>query len=358
MFWKKTYIIIAVIVVLLIIFRLALPTLVKNYVNKTLEELPGYTGHVEDIDISLYRGAYKIDGLVLEEEGGNPKYPFLRIAETDLSVEWKSLFKGKLVGEVVMNSPRMNFVAAKEEKKDSTGEATTEHWSEIVKDLMPITINRFTVNDGKLAYLDFNEKPAVDLHINNMRLVALNLANVEEAGTKLPSTVRLTGTSIGGGTLKGSMKANLLKEIPDFDLNAQLTKVDLTSINSFIKAYGKFDVERGRMDLYTELKLMDGQMNGYVKPFFENVKVLNWEKDRKEDGIFRAAWEAIAGLFTEVAENQKRDQIATKVPIEGNINQPDTDATTTFLNILRHAFIKAFNKGIEAEAATAAAKEE
>jgi hypothetical protein len=146
------------------------------------------------------------------------------------------------------------------------------------------------------------------------------------------------------------MKANLLQEIPDFDMDAQLTNVDLTSINDFIKAYGKFDVERGSMALYSELKLKDGQLDGYVKPFFENVKVLNWEKDKEEDGIFRAAWEAVAGLFTEVAENQPRDQIATKVPIEGNIKQPDTDATTTFLNILRHAFIKAFNKGIEAEA--------
>ncbi|WP_276497114.1 hypothetical protein [Pontibacter litorisediminis] len=77
-------------VLLLIALRLALPYLVKDYVNRTLEGLPGYTGHVADIDLHLYRGAYAIDGLVLEEEGGNPDHPFLRIPRTDLSIVGRS----------------------------------------------------------------------------------------------------------------------------------------------------------------------------------------------------------------------------------------------------------------------------
>ncbi|MDO6388683.1 DUF748 domain-containing protein [Pontibacter sp. BT731] len=357
MILRKSYKILAFLVLLLIAFRVALPYLVKDYVNKTLNELPGYTGHVEDIDISLYRGAYAIDHLVLEEEGGNPKYSFLNIPRTDLSVEWKSLLKGKLVGEVVMQDPVLNMVEVK--KAAASGEEPTRaHWTKVVKDLMPITINRFVVNNGKLAYFDFSKKQQVDLHISDMQLVAYNLANVEDAAHELPSTVHLTGQSVGGGKLKGDMKANLLKELPDFDMTIELTGVDLTSINDFIEAYGKFDVERGRMDMYSELKLKDGQLDGYVKPFFENVKVLNLKKDVKEEGILRTAWEAIAGLFVEAAENQPRDQIATKVPISGNINQPDTDVSTTVFNVLRHAYIKAFNKGIEAEATKATATEE
>ncbi|WP_266204955.1 DUF748 domain-containing protein [Pontibacter kalidii] len=355
---KKSFIIVAVIILILIGIRLALPSLVKDYVNKTLEELPGYTGHVEDIDLHLYKGAYTIDGLVLEEEGGNPKYPFLRINQTHLSIEWKSLFKGKLAGEVVMNAPQLNIVEAAKADTASKEEPTRQHWSDVVKDLMPIQINRFVVNNGKLAYFDFTEKQQIDLHISDMQLVALNLANVEDAANELPSTVYLTGKSVGGGALKGNMKANLLKEIPDFDMNMQLTRVNLTSINDFIEAHGKFDVERGTMDLYSELKLKDGQLDGYVKPFFENVKVLNLKKDVKEEGILRTTWEAIAGLFVEAAENQPRDQVATKVPISGNVNKPDTDISTTVFNVLRHAFIQAFNKGIEAEATKAEAKEE
>ena len=343
---KRSYKIALGILLLLLIFRLALPGIVKYYVNKSLNELPGYNGHVEDVDLHLYRGAYTIDGLVLTEEKGNPDYPFLRISRTHLSIEWKSVFKGRLVGEVVLENPQLNMVAVA--SSNAAGdEPNRDNWTETVKDLMPITINRLEVNNGKYAYLDFNADPNVDLHINNMHLVALNLANVENAKTKLPSTVTVTGKSIGGGALKGDMKVNALKEIPDFNMNLELTNVNLTSLNGFIKAYGKFDVERGSMDMYSEVKLTDGELDGYVKPFFENVKVLNWKKDKKEDGFLHAAKEAVIGLFAEAAENQRRDEVATVVPVSGNVNQPQTDNWKTFVNVLKNAFINAFNKGIE-----------
>lgn len=263
---KKPYKIALGIILLLFIFRLALPGIVKHYVNKSLNELPGYNGHVADVDLHLYRGAYTLDELVLTEEKGNPKYPFLRIHRTDLSISWNAVFKGRLVGEVVMMNPRINIVFSS--ANGTTGkEPTRQHWTETVKDLMPITVNRLVVNNGKLAYLDFTSSPDVKLHIDNMQLVALNLANVENAATKLPSTVTVTGKSIGGGSLKGNMKINALKEIPDFNLDLQLTNVNLTSLNGFIKAYGKFDVERGNVDMFSEVKLTNGQLNGYVKPF-------------------------------------------------------------------------------------------
>lgn len=347
---RKRYWTPAAIVLLLIAFRIALPSIVERYVNKTLNDLPGYKGRVADIDISLYRGAYVIDGLVLEEEEGDPENPFLHIHKIDLSVEWRSLLKGKIVGDVVLAQPQLNIEAA-EAKQEKGDEAQREHWTEVVKSLMPLTINRLEVQQGKMTYLDTTTKPDITLHINQLHLIALNLANVEEEGEKLPSRVTLAGSSIGGGQLKGEMKINVLKEIPDFDLKLELTKVDLTSINDFIEAYGKFDVERGRLDMYSELSLRDGYMKGYVKPFFEDLKVLKWEKDKEEDGFLRAAWEAIAGLFAEAAENQPRDQIATRVPIAGDINKLGTDVSTTVLNVLRHAFIEAFNKGLEGSAA-------
>lgn len=342
----KTYKIAAAIIALLIIIRIALPFIVERYVNKTLNNLPGYNGHVEDVDLNLYRGAYRIEELVLEEEEGNPKTPFLQISEIDLSLSWDALFKGKIVGEVKLLRPELNIKTAAE-SKEAIEEPDREHWTEVVKSLMPMTINHLEITEGKLAYLDDTTSPDVTLYIDNMHLLALNLANVEEQGDKLPSTVHLTGTSIGGGKLEGDMRINALKEIPDFDLDMKLRGIDLTSINDFIEAYAKFDVESGRLDMFTELTLMDGQLEGYMKPFFEEVKVLNWKEDKKENGFFRAAWEAIAGLFVEAAENQPRDQVATKIPISGNINEPGTDISTTVMNVLRHAFIKAFNKGLE-----------
>src|SRR5438552_14901605 len=65
-----------VLAVLLVALRLALPHFVKNYVNRTLSEIPGYRGRVGDIDIALWRGAYTIHGLDLVKTDGKVPVPF------------------------------------------------------------------------------------------------------------------------------------------------------------------------------------------------------------------------------------------------------------------------------------------
>jgi hypothetical protein len=332
------------VVLLLILLRIALPSLVKRYVNRQLNELPGYTGNVQNIDISLWRGAYAIDQLLLKKRADTSKYPFLQIAHCDLSIEWKSVWKGKLVSEIVLDKPAIYIL---KETADLSKEPSKDHWTETVKALMPIKINRLQVNRGTFKYLDRQASPHVNLYLDSLQMIAHNLANVEEKSSRLPSTVVLTGTSIGGGSLKGDMKLNILKAMPDFDMNMQITNVRLTSLNGFIKAYGKFDVERGTLNMYSELKLIDGSIEGYAKPFIKNLKVLNWKKDKKEGGILQAAKEAVIGLFGKVVENPKRKTIATKIEIKGNVNDPKTSGWETFLGILKNAFIKAFNQGIE-----------
>ena len=50
---KKRLTVPLIILAILLVARLLLPYFVKNYVNKVLSDIPGYYGHVEDIDISL-----------------------------------------------------------------------------------------------------------------------------------------------------------------------------------------------------------------------------------------------------------------------------------------------------------------
>lgn len=350
---RKRYTIAAVIILVLIITRAVLPYIVKNYVNKVLEEMPGYSGHVEDVDLHIYRGAYAIDGLVLKEEAAKEEdttqnEPLLRIRRIDLSVEWKAIWKGALTGEVMLDHPQLSFTAQKEpQPQEETNTEEAEHWSETIKSLMPLTINEFKIADGSMTYKDPYAQPRVDVRLDDFTFIATNLTNVDKNAERLPSDLFVTGKTTGGGALKAEGKINFLKEIPDLDINMELTGVDLKALNNFIKAYGKIDIERGRFSLYSELKMLNGELDGYLKPFFEDLKILNWEKDRKEDGFFRAVWEAIAGLVAEGVENQPRDQVATQVPIKGNVNQPETDVWQTVVNILKNAFIEAFNKGIE-----------
>jgi hypothetical protein len=349
-FLKKinlVYLILVIVVLSVLVVRVALPGMMKNYVNKQLNQLPGYTGHVDDIDIHLIRGAYVIEGLVLRKRTDPPKYPFLTIRHTDLSIEWKSLFKGRLVGEVIATEPAIHILST----EDIDKEPSKESWDQTVEALMPITINKLQINRGKFAYLDFEKKPNVNLHIDDMQLTALNLANVQKTSNPLPSDVTLTGTTIGKGHLKSKMKVNVLKEIPDFDLGMELTSVNLLALNGFLEANVKIDIERGDLDVFSKLKMTDGQVKGYVKPFIKNLKVLNVKKDiKKKGGVLRVVKEAVVGLFATVVKNPKTKKIATIVPIQGNIKDPKTSGWKAFVGFLKNAFVQAFKESITNEA--------
>ena len=343
---KLVYIVIALLILAIIVLRLSLPGMVKNYVNKKLNELPGYTGHVDDIDIHLIRGAYAINNLILKKKTDLAKYPFLTITHTDLSLEWGAIFKGRLVGVVELDQPVIHILATEEIAK----EPSKDSWTKTVKALMPININRLQVNNGKFAYLDFQKKPNTDLHIERMQLTALNLENVEKNGNTLPSTLTVSGTSIGNGQLKINAKVNVLKNIPDFEAGLQLTKVNLLALNGFLEANLKFDIERGDIDIFSKLKLTNSEMDGYIKPFISNLKVLDVKKDiKKKGGILRVAKKAVIGLFAKVVKNPKTKKIATIIPIKGNIKDPKTSGWATFVGILKNAFVQAFHESISNE---------
>jgi len=299
---------------------------------------------VDDIDIALFRGAYVIKGLILKKKTDPVKYPFLEIERADLSIEWRAIFNGRLVGKVTLGGARINILAT----ESLSREPSKGSWTKTVKALMPMTINLLVVNNGRFAYHDFDKKPNTDLYINHMQLTALNLANVQKAADPLPSTVSLSGTSIGNGHLKMGMKANVLKDIPDFNMDMSLTSVNLLSLNGFLEANAKFDIERGSIDIFSKLKLTNAEMDGYIKPFISDLKVLDAKKDiKKKGGILRVAKKAVIGLFAKAVTNPKTKKIATIVPIKGNIKDLKTNGWTSFFGVLKNAFIKAFKEGLE-----------
>ena len=141
------------------------------------------------------------------------------------------------------------------------------------------------------------------------------------------------------------MKMNVLKEIPDFDLDFSFENVDLKALNDFINAYTKTDVERGVFNLYAEMAAKDGKLEGYVKPVIQNLQVLDWEKEK--DPFLQKMWEAVLQGVTDIFKNQKKDQLATKTPISGDLNNVDTGIWSTIWNTLKNAFIETLSKRVD-----------
>ncbi|MEP6724674.1 MAG: DUF748 domain-containing protein [Bacteroidota bacterium] len=342
---KKTSIFLIIILVLIII-RLFLPVIVLHYANKTLQHMNGYYGHIDDIDISLYRGAYQINDMYLNkmDSGTGKQTDFFKVYNIDLSVHWDALLHGRLVGEITFNDPKLVFTENKVELSDVKKD--TSDFRRILKDFMPLKVNRFQVNNGELHYVNNTKKPVVDVFLKKIRLTAENLTNAAKSKELLPSTVKATAVAYEG-TLALNMKLNPLATGATFDLNADLKNVNLVLLNNFLLAYGNFDVNRGNFGLYAEMAAKNNAFKGYVKPIIKNLDVVG--SNNKEGSFFHKIWEYAVGAVGVIFRNQKKDQIATKVPLEGNFKNPKTNTLDAVFEVLRNAFIQALIPSVDNE---------
>jgi hypothetical protein len=71
----------------LIGLRIALPHIVRKYVNKKLDEMPEYDGRIGDVDIRLWRGAYSIQGIEIIKTEGDVPVPFFSSRRVTFSVD-------------------------------------------------------------------------------------------------------------------------------------------------------------------------------------------------------------------------------------------------------------------------------
>jgi hypothetical protein len=122
-------------------------------------------------------------------------------------------------------------------------------------------------------------------------------------------------------------------------------QVNMPSMNDFFKAYAKVDVEKGSFNVYSEITIDSGIVAGYVKPIAVGIKLVDWENDK--DKPLNLLWQSFVGLVKDVFKNQKENQFATKVPIEGNLNKVKTGTWPTVWNIFRNAFVKAFDRNTD-----------
>jgi hypothetical protein len=341
---RKAVIIILSVLAVVLLARLVLPYVLLKYANNTLENMDGYDGHIRDLDLAIIRGAYKLDSVYINkvDSATGKETPFLAASLIDLSIEWRALFKGSLVGKIKVERPVMRFTKDKVEPKDVQKDSSD--FRKVLKDFMPLDINRLELRNGILQYVDSTSHPKVDIKMTDVHVVALNLRNSYDSAAILPAKIDAEAT-VYDGRLVMKMKLNPLAEVPTFDMNAEWTHTNLVKLNDFFAAYAKVDVNKGTFGLYAEIAAKEGLFTGYVKPLIKDIDVLG--KEDRKDNILQKAWETISEAVTEVFENQKKETFATKIPLRGRIDNPKANIFFAIVQILQNAFINALQPAID-----------
>jgi hypothetical protein len=340
---RKLLITAAVILAIVVSVRAVLPALVTHHVNNQLADMGDYRGHVTDVDLSVFRGAYVLHDLTIVKEAGNAEEPFVVLPQTDLSVEWAALFDGELVGEIHMANPVMNLVQGDSSEETQLGAGV--NWPDQVRKLFPFHFNRIEATGGTVTFRAPGIEANESLTLRDLHLTLANLTNVESLDEPAFASFDVNGL-FGKSTplaITGHLDPNAAQ--PTFDLDMSLEDADLVDVNPWLEEFLNVDAEKGVFSMYTELAAAEGRFEGYIKPILEDADIFSLEEP--SDGPLQKAWEALVGLVAAVLTNPEEDQVATQLPFSGELEDPEAGVLSAVVNLLRNAFVAAFSHSIE-----------
>lgn len=334
--------------VLLIVLHAALPGLVRDYLNRQMAEMGDYQGHVEDVDLAWWRGAYRIDGLLIEKKDAQVQAPLFKSPVIDIAISWRELWRHRaIVAEVIFEQPQLNFVDGGDTGESQTGDGVD--WRDQLEALLPITLNEIRVVNGQVSFRNFTADPPVHVYASAIEASLYNLTNSADAQGERVATFEGTAKLFNQAPMEAGARFDPFTDWEDFEVSLRVTGVELTKLNDFSNAYGNFDFARGTGDLVLEIEANDSQLDGYIKPLLHNVEVFNFRQDiqAEDKGFFRGIWEALVGGGQELLQNQRKDQFATRIELSGSTRSADISPFQAFIAILRNAFVEAFSTRFE-----------
>ncbi len=338
---RRLLIILAVVVAVLVGVRLALPTIVTNAVNARLASMGDYHGRIDDIDLALWRGAYRVHGLRIAKD--DVRVPLLDAPVMRVKTEWGELLRGGIVARVVFESPTVHFVDGRSSADSQSGRGVD--WRDKLEELVPTRIDAVEIHDGTVVFHNFVSDPPVDLRATQVRATIENLTNVrDEAGERVAHLVA-RGDLLDGADMEAEARFDPFGRLDAFELAVRVTGIDLTHANDLMRAYSGFDVESGRGEFVMELEASEGKLSGYAKPLFHDLRVFG-KRDLAKNPL-RIAWEALAQGVVTIFKNHAEDQFATRVSISGTLDDKRISTLDAVGGILRNAFVEAFKPYFE-----------
>ena len=232
---------------------------------------------------------------------------------------------------------------AKETRMGHAAANTTKKLQNKPETLIRIDHGEFT--NSEFGFINEAARPPYRVFLSNGALHLNNISNHLSEGSAL---VKLTGAFMGTGDMVISGTFRPERKSPDFDLDVKIERTKLRMMNELLRAYGNFDVTAGLFSLYSELKVKNGQVDGYIKPLFKEMKVYDARQD-DDKTVFRELYEGLVGGVAKLLENTPREEVATRTDISGPLETPRSSTWQTVVNLVTNAFFKAILPGFEKE---------
>ena len=202
------------------------------------------------------------------------------------------------------------------------------------------------VAGSQVGFVNRAVSPPYRAFVSGLDLSVENFSNHRTDGE---TVARMTGRFMGSGATAAKATFRPERSGPDFDLALRIENTDLRTMNDMLRAYGKFDVSAGSFSLYTELKVKNQRISGYVKPLFSSLDIYDPQQDRHKSWPRKLYEKAVEGV-AKLLKNPPRREVATVATIEGPVDDTKANTIEVVLKLIQNAFFKAILPGFERSA--------
>lgn len=325
----------------LVLIRLSLPPLALWQVNRLLEaKLGAYTGHVRDLDLSLYRGAYQLQGFEIRKRNSTLP-PLLSADEIDLAIVWRALLRKEISGNINVTKLVMRFSHGTPEQTQSGLEEDKSHWQDVLNLIIPIHIENLQLVDSSAYFTERKLKAPIDVKLENIELTARDLRTRAQ---ELSSPFSFTALLQGHAPIKAGGKLDVLSRPPRGRVGIELQNLNVASLNRLLLLYVPLDITKGKFSLYSEISMAASEAKGYFKFFIEDADIIAATQNFVSGKHF--AFELLGAFGNWILKNNKTGKIAAEVPFEFKNSKLNIDTSAAFWSAVKNNW-KALKPGLK-----------
>ncbi len=208
-----------------------------------------------------------------------------------------------------------------------------------------LRVDQLDIVNSTFTFENRAKAPAYRVFLTEADMTLTNLSNQGAEGTAI---AKVKGRFMGTGRTAANVAFRPEQRGPDLDLNLRIENAEMPAMNDLLRAFGDFDVVRGKFSLYSELSIRNGFVNGYLKPLFKDMEVYDSDQDRDKP-LSRKMYEALIGGLAKLLKNRQRGEVATKAVISGPTDSPEVSTWEVVRRLIQNAFFKAILPGFESE---------
>lgn len=308
-----------------------------------LQDLDGLTGRVKRVRINLFTS--KADVYDVRVDSGHAPaapVPVVFIPHIAIVFRWSALFRGMQDLAIQVNEPRVRMVV-QEKDLNAPPEPQKEPANlKVLLEKLPAFYADIEVRDGSFRYIGPVADVRADIPVTALDLRIHGLTN--RSVSRHISPVEATATVFEGHAV---LRANLvpLADTLTFAVTLELKGVNLVLLNNFLRRYARVDVSKGRLDVYAEMGVARNAFKGYIKPILKDLDFLG-ASDRRS-GFMQKMWERGVALALKLLKNHRKGEIATKIPFQGTLDNPNVSVGAALLGIFKNAFIRSVKPSLD-----------